>query len=129
MRAFSKSNPQKRWLIKDFLLRFPLKQQRALELSSPLKLVTEKQIRINPILGNLKLLHRYSGFQSFTPLHIQLLKLVEDLGHVSLSTVSGTMSAPPEEVFASALSLLASGLIDSDLTSREIDLSSVVWVR
>ncbi|WP_409420007.1 hypothetical protein ABHF91_09170 [Pseudaeromonas sp. ZJS20] len=127
--SFLEVKPAEKVADQDFLLRFPLKQQRALELSSPLKLVTEKQIRINPILGNLKLLHRYSGFQSFTPLHMQLLKLVEDLGHVSLSTVSGTMSVPPEEVFASALSLLASGLIDSDLTSREIDLSSVVWVR
>lgn len=111
----------------DFLERFPVKQQRAIELSSPLKLVTEKQIRVYPILENLKLLHRYSGFQSFTPLHMQLLGLVRELGRVSLSRLSGSTGAPPEEVLASALSLLARGLIKSDLAAQEIGFSIVVW--
>ena len=102
----------------DFLQRFPIKQQKAFELSSPLKLVTERQIRIDPILGNLKLLHRYSGFQSFTPLHMQLLGLVKDLGRVSLARLSGSTGAPPEDVLATALSLIARGLIHSDLTDR-----------
>jgi len=107
--------------------RFPLKQQRAIELSSPLKLVTEKQIRIDPILGNLKLLHRYSGFQSFTPLHMQLLGLVQKLGRVSLLRLSDSIDAPPEEVLASALSLIARGIMQSDLTVQKIGISSFVW--
>jgi len=111
----------------DFLQRFPIKQQKAFELSSPLKLVTERQIRIDPILGNLKLLHRYSGFQSFTPLHIQLLGLVRQLGRVSLSKLSDSTGAPTEDIFATALSLIARGLIHSDLTEREMDLSCIVW--
>jgi hypothetical protein len=111
----------------DFLQRFPFKQQRAIELSCPLKLITERQIRIDPILGNLKLLHRYSGFQSFTPLHMQLLGLVKDFGRVSLARLSGSSGAPPEEVLATVLSLLARGLIHSDLAERKMDLSSVVW--
>ena len=110
----------------DFLQRFPIKQQKAFELSSPLKLVTERQIRIDPILGNLKLLHRYSGFQSFTPLHMQLLGLVKDLGRVSLARLSGSTGAPPEDVLATALSLIARGLIHSDLTEHEMGFSSIV---
>ena len=113
----------------DFLQRFPIKQQKAFELSSPLKLVTERQIRIDPILGNLKLLHRYSGFQSFTPLHMQLLGLVKDLGRVSLARLSGSTGAPPEDVLATALSLIARGLIHSDLTEHEMGLSSIVWMN
>ena len=113
----------------DFLQRFPIKQQKAFELSSPLKLVTERQIRIDPILGNLKLLHRYSGFQSFTPLHMQLLGLVKDLGRVSLARLSGSTGAPPEDVLATALSLIARGLIHSDLTEHEMGFSSIVWMN
>ena len=111
----------------DFLQRFPIKQQKAIELRSPLKLVTESQIRVDPILGNLKLLHRYSGFQSFTPLHMQLLGLVRQLGRVSLAKLSGSTGAPPQDILATALSLIARGLINSNLTEREMDLSSVVW--
>ena len=92
-----------------------------------MKLVTESQIRVDPILGNLKLLHRYSGFQSFTPLHMQLLGLVRQLGRVSLAKLSGSTGAPPQDILATALSLIARGLINSNLTEREMDLSSVVW--
>jgi hypothetical protein len=127
--SFLEVKPSDKVADPDFLQRFPLKQQRAIELSSPLKLVTEKQIRIDPILGNLKLLHRYSGFQSFTPLHMQLLGLVRKFGHVSLSWLSGSTGVPPEVVLASALSLIAKGAIQSDLTAQEIGISSYVWAN
>ena len=32
----------------------------------------QRKIQVNPILNNLKLLHRYSGFQKFTPLQLSL---------------------------------------------------------
>ena len=111
----------------DFLQRFPFKQQRAMELSSPLKLITERQIRINPILGNLKLLHRYSGFQSFTPLHMRLLDLVRELGRVQLSKLCCSTGAPQGEVIASTLSLIAIGLIESDLTEQIFGFNTFVW--
>lgn len=47
----------------DFFIQFKAKQAKAQEIGIPLILVTEKQIRVNPILNNLKILHRYSGFQ------------------------------------------------------------------
>ncbi len=121
--------PSAKVLESDFLQRFPFKQQRATELSCPLKLITERQIRIDPILGNLKLLHRYSGFQSFTPLHMQLLGLVKDFGRVSLARLSGSTGAPPGEVLATVLSLIARGLIHSDLAEHEMGFSTIVWMR
>ena len=54
---FIEVKPSDRVAEPDFLQRFPIKQQKAIELRSPLKLVTERQIRVDPILGNLKLLH------------------------------------------------------------------------
>lgn len=124
---FIEVKPSAKVATPDFLQRFPIKQQKAIELRSPLKLVTERQIRVDPILGNLKLLHRYSGFQSFTTLHMQLLGLVRQLGRVSLSKLSDSTGAPTEDIFATALSLIARGLIHSDLTEREMDLSCIVW--
>ena len=124
---FIEVKPSAKVATPDFLQRFPIKQQKAIELRSPLKLVTERQIRVDPVLGNLKLLHRYSGFQSFTTLHMQLLGLVRQLGRVSLSKLSDSTGAPTEDIFATALSLIARGLIHSDLTEREMDLSCIVW--
>jgi hypothetical protein len=126
--SFIEVKPSDKVADPDFLNRFPFKQQKALALSSPLKLITEKQIRIDPILGNLKLLHRYSGFQSFTPLHMQLLGLVKDYGRVSLARLSGSTGAPPGEVLATVLSLIARGLIHSDLTEHEMGFSTIVWI-
>ena len=127
--SFIEVKPSDKVAEPDFLQRFPIKQQRAIELSCPLKLITERQIRIDPILGNLKLLHRYSGFQSFTPLHMQLLGLVKDFGRVSLARLSGSTGAPPGEVLATVLSLIARGLIHSDLTEHEMGFSSIVWMN
>ena len=87
-----------------------------------------RALTIDPILGNLKLLHRYSGFQSFTPLHVQLLGLVKDFGRVSLARLSGSTAAPPGEVLATVLSLIARGLIHSDLAEHEMGFSTIVWM-
>ena len=66
---FIEVKPVNKTINEEFRLRFAAKQQQSLLLGKSLILVTEQQIRINPILNNLKLLHRYSGFQSFTPFH------------------------------------------------------------
>lgn len=113
----------------DFLNRFPFKQQKALVLSSPLKLITERQIRIDPILGNLKLLHRYSGFQSFTPLHTMLLRAVREYGRIKLSSLCDSSKATHGAVFASVLTLIAMGLIKSDLTSQAFGANTIVWTE
>ncbi|MGF1761293.1 Tn7 transposase TnsA N-terminal domain-containing protein [Photobacterium sagamiensis] len=75
----------------DFLQRFKAKQEKAQELGIPLILVTEKQIRVNPVLNNLKILHRYSGFQSLTPIHLRLLSLVKTVGKISVSDAANQL--------------------------------------
>ncbi|MFT6915601.1 MAG: hypothetical protein ACJAWL_001910 [Motiliproteus sp.] len=66
----------------EFRQKFISRQESARLLGVPLVLVTERQIRVNPILNNLKLLHRYSGIQSLTPLHYKLFDLVRKSGIV-----------------------------------------------
>jgi len=125
---FLEVKPSKRCADSDFLLRFPAKQQAAFELECPLRLVTEKQIGINPVLGNLKLLYRYSDFQSITPLRMQLLELVKKEGRVSLSHLCFLTGASPGEVTATALYLIARGLIKSNLTEQLFSMATCVWV-
>ena len=58
---------------------------------------------------------------------MQLLGLVQKLGRVSLLRLSDSIDAPPEEVLASVLSLIARGIMQSDLTVQEIGISTLVW--
>ncbi len=46
-----------------FELEFEVKQVAALELGIKLELMTEKQIRVKPLLNNLKLIHRYQRLE------------------------------------------------------------------
>ncbi|WP_299014922.1 TnsA endonuclease N-terminal domain-containing protein [uncultured Photobacterium sp.] len=111
----------------DFLKRFKVKQEKAIELGVPLILVTEEQIRANPVLNNLKILHRYSGFQSFTTLHFRLLSLVKKVGKISVSDAAKQLGIEQSLMVKSAFSLVSSGVISVDLVNDELGLHSVIW--
>ena len=128
-RYFLEVKPAELVVEPDFLQRFPAKQQAAFELDCPLKLVTEKQIRMSPTLGNLKLLYRYSGFQTITPLHMQLLELLAKTGKVSLSHLCYLTGASKGEVSASTLYLIARGWVKSNLTEQAFGMTTSVWVN
>jgi hypothetical protein len=108
---FIEVKPLDKTINKEFRLRFAAKQQQSLILGKPLILVTEQQIRINPILNNLKLLHRYSGFQSFTPFQYKLLDLIKSLGMVRIIQIVQSQNLPEGEVLASVLGLISHGLL------------------
>ena len=76
----------------DFIERFKAKRTQSTQNGLPLILVTEKQIRINPILYNLKLLHRYSGSKHLTSVQIYLLSEVKKLGKARIQVRSATLS-------------------------------------
>lgn len=126
---FLEVKPAELVVVPEFLQRFPAKQQAAFDLNCPLKLVTEKQIRISPTLGNLKLLYRYSGFQSITPLHMKLLELLATVGKVTLSHLCYLTGASKGEVIASTLYLIARGLVKCNLTEQEFGMTTSVWVN
>ncbi|MGR5144481.1 TnsA endonuclease N-terminal domain-containing protein [Photobacterium sp. DNB23_23_1] len=111
----------------DFLQRFKAKQEKAQQLGIPLVLVTEKQIRVNPILNNLKILHRYSGFQSLTSTHLRLLSLVKTAGEISISNAANQLGIEQSLMVKSAFSLVSSGMLTTDLVNDELGLHSVVW--
>jgi len=111
----------------DFLKRFKVKQEKAIELGIPLILVTEKQIWVNPVLNNLKILHRYSGFQSFTTLHFRLLSLVKKVGKISVSDAAKQLGIEQNLMVKFAFSLVSSGMLSADLVNDELGFHSIVW--
>ncbi|MGB2221962.1 Tn7 transposase TnsA N-terminal domain-containing protein [Neptunomonas sp.] len=103
------------------------RQERAIELGAPAILVTERQIRLNPILNNLKLLHRYAGLQSFTDLHFIILELVKKSGVVSVRNLISATRAMEGDVLASTVTWLSLGQLKTDLSSSDLGLDSMVW--
>ena len=112
----------------EFRSRFKAKQQQALNLGKPLILVTEQQIRVNPILNNLKLLHRYSGFQSFTPLQFELIALVKRIGRVPITKLLQANKVSVGGILASVLGLISHGFMSTDLVTGDFGLNSKVWL-
>ncbi|WP_417345567.1 TnsA endonuclease N-terminal domain-containing protein [Ferrimonas sp.] len=127
MRRFIEVKPQRKALRSEFRSRFHAKQIQAKALGISLVLVTDRQIRVNPILNNLKLLHRYSGFQSATPLHLILLKLVKYLGIISVVDLVSECGEEPGLVLATTLALVAKGQLTTDLVGAELGLDTRVW--
>lgn len=111
----------------DFREKFICRQERAIELGAPVILVTERQIRLNPILNNLKLLHRYAGLQSFTDLHFIILELVKKSGVVSVRNLISATRAMEGDVLASTVTWLSLGQLKTDLSSSDPGLDSMVW--
>lgn len=112
----------------DFRRRFASKQQFSLEqLNKKLILITEKQIRINPILNNLKLLHRYSGLQTISDIQYAILDVVRDSEKIRLHDISMVLGITESEALSGTLSWLSQGKIQADLKSGEISLETHVW--
>ncbi|WP_158294534.1 TnsA endonuclease N-terminal domain-containing protein [Halomonas urmiana] len=111
----------------EFRDKFSCRQRSALEHGVPLLLVTEKQIRVNPILSNLKLLHRYSGLKTLTPLHLMLLDIVRKSGKVRVRDLVHETGESSSTVLSSVISWLAIGEISSDLSAAKLGIDSIVW--
>ncbi len=112
----------------DFRARFTEKKRVAMaDYGYELRLITEKQIRINPILNNLKLLHRYSGLHTVTEAEKYVLKYIQRKQKVQLYDISETLGLTEHETLISALCWLSSGKIKTDLTKESFGLSNYVW--
>ncbi|MDI3326526.1 Tn7 transposase TnsA N-terminal domain-containing protein [Pontibacterium granulatum] len=119
--------PASKTLKQVFRDKFSALQSTANELGVPLILVTERQIRVSPILNNLKLLHRYSGIQSLTPLHFKLLDLVKSSGMVRVRNLIEATNESEGVVLASTLTWLSIGKLKADLSSEALSRDSLVW--
>lgn len=73
--------------------------------------MTDKQIRVFPVLDNLKLLHRYSGFQALTELHTVVVGLVKSTGLVKVAQLVNYLKVSAGEVLSVVARLLCLGLL------------------
>lgn len=110
-----------------FREKFHCRKKSALDHGIPLLLVTDKKIRVAPVLSNLKLLHRYSGLKSVSPLQLKLLDIVRESGEVRIRDLIQRTGEPTGVVLASVISCLAVGEINSDLAVAKLGVDTVVW--
>lgn len=112
----------------DFRARFREKQRVALEqFDKRLVLITEQQIRVGPILNNLKLLHRYSGLQTVTDFQRCVLDFVQRKGTVKLSEVSHFFDLSEEETLIATLPWISMGKVQTDVKNAHFGLNTYVW--
>lgn len=110
-----------------FRSKFLAKKEAACKLGIDLILVTDKQIRINPILNNLKLLHRYSGSYGITEIQNELLKLIKKSGKITLEDIVKEQALSVGEIRSFLCFLIAKGLVKADLTIDDLASNPLVW--
>jgi len=92
--------------VPEFQAQFSAKVRKSKALGKALILVTERQVRLYPILNNLKLLHRYTGISSITTLQREILQVVSKVGLVQLSGLSTQFDVSLGELKANSLALI-----------------------
>jgi hypothetical protein len=110
-----------------FRAKFVAKKEAAQALGADLILVTERQIRVNPILNNLKILHRYSGIYGLNTIQIELLKLIKRTGKISVNDVAINQSLSLGEARSYLYSLIHKGLIKTNLNQDDLTCNPSVW--
>ncbi|MBB1476855.1 hypothetical protein H5164_14630 [Shewanella sp. SG41-3] len=110
-----------------FRSKFVAKKAAAQTLGADLILVTERQIRVNPILNNLKILHRYSGIYGLNTIQIELLKLIKRTGKISVNDVAIKQSLSLGEARSYLYSLIHKGLIKTNLNQDDLTCNPSVW--
>ncbi len=125
-RKFWEVKPRHQAQKKTFQEKFRAQQSTASEMGEVLSLVTERQIRLNPILNNLKLMHAYNGFYELNIVQSQIIALVWRLGSAPLSHVSQELDILPSEAKSMVLPLLAKGELDANLDTTEFGINSIL---
>lgn len=111
-----------------FREKFAAKRTASIELLGiDLILVTDRQIRVNPILNNLKLLHRYSGVYGVSYVQKELLNLIKHSGFIKLNDICELYGLPLGETRASLYALLHKGLLKTDLGREDLNKNPTFW--
>ncbi len=110
-----------------FRAKFLAKKVAAQSLGSDLLLITERQIRVNPLLNNLKILHRYSGIYGLNTIQIELINLIKKAGRISVNDVANKHSLTVGETRSNLYSLINRGLIKTNLNQDDLVCNPSVW--
>lgn len=125
--VFHEYKPFRKTLDPIFIARFVEKQATSRSLGIELILVTEKQVRVNPVLNNLKLLHRYSGPHEINNFQRTLLRGFQSTGPIRLNQIAEEHRLPLGETRALVITLISKGLLAADLDREDLTLNPLVW--
>ncbi|MEI6896304.1 MAG: TnsA endonuclease N-terminal domain-containing protein [Psychromonas sp.] len=110
-----------------FREKFIARKLAAKQLGIELILVTDRQIRVNPILNNLKLLHRYSGVYGVTYIQHKLLQAIQKSGQVKLNDVSEEFNLSLGESRSFLYALIHKGFLIADLSNEDLTCNPTLW--
>jgi len=111
-----------------FRAEFAAKRAASLKLGIDLVLVTDRQIRVNPILNNLKLLHRYSGVYGISSIQKELLNFIHKSGTIKLNDISHQIGLPIGEARSFLFALIGKGLLKANLGIDDLTNNPTLWV-
>jgi hypothetical protein len=111
-----------------FRQKFAARREASLKLGRDLILVTERQIRVKPILNNLKLLHRYSGVYGVNDVQQELLKVIQKSGEaIKLNDVSSQLGLTIGEARSFSFALIHKGFLKADLGCEDLTYNPTLW--
>jgi hypothetical protein len=110
-----------------FREKFKAKKQASLILGRELILITDKQICVNPILNNLKLLHRYSGIYGVNAVQKELLNLIQKSDVIKFNDVSYQLGLSIGEARSFLYALIHKGFVKADLSHDDLTNNPTLW--
>lgn len=110
-----------------FRAQFSAKRETAKSLGTDLWLITEEQIRVYPLLNNLKILHRYSGIHGLNETQHDLLNVIKKTGRMSVSELAKLSTLKIGEARSQLYSLINLGLVKADLIQDDLVSNPSVW--
>jgi hypothetical protein len=110
-----------------FREKFAARKEASQQLGIGLILVTDRQIRVNPILNNLKLLHRYSGIYEVNSLQNELLKVIKKSGKIKLNDIASQFGLTVGESRPFLYLLIQKGFLKADLENADLRYNPTLW--
>lgn len=105
------------------------KQAAAEELNTPLNLLTESEIRKEPLLSNLKILYKYRTSALLGSEHYDILDFISSQGPIQINAIPEATSLKKSHCYRMIYDLLARGLLVTEKSLADIPLNSLSLVR
>ncbi|GAA4651562.1 TnsA endonuclease N-terminal domain-containing protein [Kistimonas scapharcae] len=108
---------------------FEHKKAAAEELNTPLDLLTESEIRKEPLLGNLKILYKYRTKSPMDHRHFDIIDLIGAQGPIQIKVLPQMIGLEKKHCYPLIYDLLARGVLIPTSPLEETALNSLSFVR
>lgn len=119
--------PESKTKSASFKEKFKVIKAASLKLGIELVLVTDKQIRVNPVLNNLKLIHRYSGVYGVCEIQHMLLTFIQMSGVMKFNDVRSHFNLSVGETRSFVYALIHKGLLKTNLDGDDLTQNPTLW--